>query len=121
MRVKESSLPKSMTVLGTMLDAMNLPEGHACCPKCSGYKFEISGYPGGHKIEMGCVGCGDRFYIAFPVDVDLLQGRYYCRKHKSKAFILIHNIDVISMGCEACKTEINICLRKAKGIVIASE
>jgi hypothetical protein len=121
MRIKESALPKSMTVLGTMLDAMNLPEGHAACPKCSGYKFEVSGFPGESKVEMGCINCGDRFYVAFPIDVNLPVGRWGCRKHKDKAMIMIHNVDVVSFGCERCKTEINICLRKSKGIVIASE
>lgn len=118
MRVVERRLPKSSAILGTMLDAMALPEGHCCCSRCHGYKFEVSGYPGGGKVEMGCVGCGDRFYIAFPIDIDLPTGRWFCRKHMGKAFICIHNVDVVSFGCEACKTEINVCLRKAKGIIL---
>lgn len=118
MRVKEVPIA-STGVIGTMLDAMKLPEGHMACGKCKGYKFEAFGYAGGHKVELGCIGCGERFYVAFPVDIDLPQGRYYCRRHESKAMILIHNVDVVSIGCECCRTEINICLRKAKGIVLA--
>jgi hypothetical protein len=119
MRVKSTPLPKSMEMLGTMLDAMNLPEGHACCPKCAGYKFEVSGFPGAHKVELGCVNCGDRFYVAFPVDIEIPVGRYYCKKHPDKAMIMIHNIDVVSFGCEACRTEINIQLKKSNGLVLA--
>jgi len=118
LRVKEHKVAAT-SVLGSMLDAMNLPEGHLCCSKCSGYKFECTGYPGGSKVEMGCIGCGERFYMAFPMDVDLPAGKYGCRRHPSKAFIVIHNIDVVSMGCEACKSEINVSLRKAKGIILA--
>lgn len=118
LRVREVPI-SSIGVLGTMVDAMNLPEGHMSCGKCHGHRFECSGYVGGNKVEMGCEGCGDRFYVAFPLDVVIPDGRYYCRKHPSKGMILIHNIDVVSIGCESCKTQILIQLKKAGGLVLA--
>lgn len=123
---------------------MTMPEGHLCCGKCSGYKFECWMYGDNRRIEMGCMECGESTRLYLPMDVKLDEyegsdpsawkffnkdgsfgrtdavgeGRFSCMKHPKKGMVLIHNVDVVSIGCESCFTEINICLRKAKGIVL---
>lgn len=119
LRVKKRILPKSQGVLGDLLVATDLPEGHCACSKCDGYKFEAFGFPGGGKIELGCVQCGGRFYLMFPVDVNLPEGRFICRTHPEKAMIVIHNMKVISVGCECCKTEININVDTKSNLILA--
>lgn len=134
MRVKQSALPVSATVLGKGIDVMSMPEGHLCCGKCGGYKFECWMFGDNRRIEMGCMNCNESTRLYFPMDIKLDEyagttigygrtdalgeGRFVCRRHKNKGMILVHNIDVVSIGCEACFTEINICLRKSKGIVL---
>lgn len=140
LRVKESALPVTSTILGKGIDIMTMPEGHLCCGKCSGYKFECWMYGDNRRIEMGCMGCGESTRLYLPMDVKLDdvagtwkffgaegsfgrtdavgEGRFVCRKHPTKGMILIHNVDVVSIGCESCFTELNICLRKAKGILL---
>lgn len=135
MRVKETSLPQnnSGVLLGRGIDVTNLPEGHLCCSKCHGYKFECWMFGDNRRIEMGCIECGESERLLFPLDVELAkatptqylgqynalgEGRFQCRRHPDKAMVLIHNVDVVSIGCECCFTEMNICLRKAKGIIL---
>lgn len=119
LRVREFRIPRAVSVLGNILDATKLPEGHLCCSRCHGYKFEASGYPGGNKIELGCVDCNERIYLAFPIDVVVPPGRYGCWKHSNKGMIVIHNLDVLCIGCESCKSEIRIEMKKKDGIIIA--
>jgi hypothetical protein len=125
LRVKETKLPEMQSkLLGNGLDVMSLPEGHLCCPKCSGYKFECWVILDSHRLEMGCMACGDSTRLLFPLDVDLLAfgkaGRFTCKRHPKAGMILIHNVDVISCGCEKCNTEVDIKLKKASGLVMAS-
>lgn len=119
LRIKKRILPKSKGVLGDLLMATELPEGHCSCSKCDGYKFEVFGYAGGSKLEMGCVHCGNRLYLMFPVDIQLPAGRFVCKKHPDKAMIIIHNMKVISVGCECCKTEININVDITNNLILA--
>lgn len=119
LRVKQSTIPYTPGVLGNMLDATKLPEGHFCCSKCSGYKFEASGFPGGNKIELGCMQCNERYYMYFPVDCVVPEGRFYCKKHPKKGMILIHNIETVCIGCESCKTEMQIKVKDKGGLILA--
>jgi hypothetical protein len=135
LRVRQSTLPVSSTILGKGIDVMGLPEGHLCCGKCGSHLFECWMYGDVRRVEMGCMGCGESTRLYFPMDVklddvagsdprfckndSLGQGRFQCLRHPTKGMILVHNVDVVSIGCESCFTEINICLRKAKGMVLA--
>jgi hypothetical protein len=116
-----SALDRS-DVLGVGIDVMALPEGHLVCNKCKKHKFECWIYGDNYVIEMGCMECGESYRLLFPIDAKLPDkaGRFTCLRHPGKGMILIHNTDVIGIGCESCFTEIRICLRKAKGIVLAS-
>lgn len=111
-------------LLGQGLDVMSLPEGHLSCSACSGYKFECWVILDSHRLEMGCCECGNATRLLFPLDVDLLAfgkaGRFTCKRHPKAGMILIHNVDVISCGCEKCNTEVDIKLKRASGLVMAS-
>jgi len=136
--VKPVAMPLgSSLVLGNGLDVTKLPEGHLTCGTCKGHRFECWMYGDNRRIEMGCIKCGSSQRLVLPMDVKLGsvasgdatyqprqqdcvgEGRFTCKKHPDRAMILIHNVDVVSIGCEKCRTEINICLRKSKGIVLA--
>ena len=119
LRIRKRILPKNQSVLGDLLVANDLPEGHCCCSKCDGYRFEATCYPGGCKVELGCMQCGNRTYLSFPIDVTLPSGRFYCAKHPNKGMIVIHNLQVISIGCECCKTEMNINIDTKSNLVMA--
>lgn len=113
LRVKEVELPASSSpILGAGIDVMTLPEGHLSCVKCHGHRFECWLYGDNHRLEMGCMKCNENYRLLFPMDVKWPQrhGRFVCQRHPTKAMILIHNIDVVSIGCELCKTEIDIFL-----------
>lgn len=135
LQVREVPLPVTQGILGTGIDVTTLPEGHLVCPKCKTPKFECWMYGDNHRVEMGCMECGESTRLHFPTDIKLddvagsqqyfgkgdavlPHGRFQCMKHPDKGMVLIHNVDVISIGCEKCFTEINICLRKSKGMVI---
>ena len=134
LRVKESKLPASSLVLGKGIDAAEMPEGHLCCGKCGGHLFECWMFGDNRRIEMGCMSCNESTRLYFPQDIKLDEfagsatrygrsdalgeGRFQCLRHPTKGMILIHNVDVVSIGCESCFTELNICMRKAKGIVL---
>jgi hypothetical protein len=119
LRVKQGALPRSLTILGNMLDATQLPEGHLACSKCSGYKFEASGYPGGSKMELGCINCNERVYIMFPMSCAIPEGRFICKRHPNKAMIVIHNVETVCVGCESCKTEMHIVVKDKGGLILA--
>ena len=119
MRIKEYKPPTSLSVLGNVVDATTLPESHLACAKCSGYKFEVSGFPGGSKVEMGCMACNERLYISFPTDCVVPEGRFYCKKHPKKGMILIHNVETVCIGCESCKTEMQIKMKDKGGLILA--
>lgn len=124
LRVREVTLPAaSSPLLGTGIDVMALPEGHLSCIKCKGYKFEFWLYGDSHRVEMGCIECNATYRLLFPLDVDMprKQGRFTCQKHPTKHFVVIHNIDILSIGCEACRTEINFQLKKKQGLIIADD
>ena len=140
MRVKQSALPVSATILGNGIDVTQMPEGHLCCGKCGEYRFECWMFGDNRRIEMGCMNCNEATRLYFPLDIKLDdlagssgriggegfygrsdalgEGRFQCLRHPKKGMILVHNVDVVSIGCESCFTELNICLRKAKGLVL---
>lgn len=121
MRVKEVKLPVTQGVLGTGIDVMNLPEGHLSCGKCSGYRFEAWMFGSNYRVECGCMSCGESVRLLFPMDIIIPEGRFTCSRHPEKGMVILHNVDVVSVGCEKCITQINFDLRKAKGMVIAHE
>jgi hypothetical protein len=73
--------------------------------------------------------------LLFPLDVSLSpfgkQGRFTCQRkrgakgeevdHTSLGFILIHNIDVISVGCEGCSTEVLIKTKTKTDLIVAGD
>lgn len=121
LRLRSKDLPTSSSpILGTGIDVMTLPEGHMACSTCHGYKFEASVLMDKHRVELGCIECNAPYRLLFPLDVVMpeKQGRFYCKRHPDKGMIVIHNTDVLSIGCERCFTEINFQLRKAGGIII---
>jgi hypothetical protein len=118
MRVKEIPLPMTHSILGNLLDATNLPEGHLSCPKCKQFRFEASGFPGGCKVELGCTVCNERIYMSFPTNTKLPTGRFSCWKHPKKAMMVIHNVETVCIGCESCRTQILIKVDK-QGILLA--
>jgi hypothetical protein len=119
MRVKEHKPPKTLGILGNVIDATTLPESHLACARCSGFKFEVSGFPGGSKMELGCIACNERFYIAFPTNCSIPEGRFICKRHPNKAMIVIHNVETVCVGCEACKTEMHIVVKDKGGLILA--
>lgn len=123
LRVRQAALPISIDkILGKGIDVMNLPEGHLSCARCGKFLFECWLYGDNFRIEMGCMECGESYRLLLPLDVHLgKQGRFTCRRHPEKGMILIHNIDVVSIGCECCNTELDIKLKKAKGLVLADD
>lgn len=123
MRVKEIALPFiSSPILGHGIDVTALPEGHLSCPMCKKHLFEASLYGDNHRIEMGCISCNWSCRLLFPLDVSLpeKQGRFTCKKHPTKGMVCIHNVDTISIGCESCKTEINIKVKTKSNLILAN-
>lgn len=124
LRVKQVNLPAHESpILGVGVDVMTLPEGHACCSKCSGHLFECWVYGDNHRVELGCLQCGHPTRYLFPLDVDMpnKQGRFTCNRHPDKGMVLIHNIDIISIGCEKCYTEIDFKLKNKHGLIIPGD
>jgi hypothetical protein len=121
LRVREASLPLATSpILGNGIDATTLPEGHLSCVRCKGYKFEAWVYMDAHRLEMGCVQCNENYRLLFPMDVTLpMDGRFICKKHPEKAMVLIHNVDVVCVGCESCRSEIQIFLKTKSNLVMA--
>lgn len=117
-------LPQSKDkILGTGIDVMNLPEGHLCCAQCGNHRFECWVYLDAHRLECGCQKCGWSCRLLFPLDVSLGRfrqpGRFVCKRHPNKGFVIIHNTDTLSCGCELCNTEVNIKLRTESNLVLA--
>lgn len=112
-------------VLGSGIDVMSLPEGHLSCDKCGGHRFEAWVFLDDQRLEMGCCHCGNSYRLMFPMDVSLSpfgkKGRYQCAKHNGAGVILIHNVDVLSIGCEKCWREVRIPLRKSNGLIVADD
>lgn len=122
--VKQVALPIiTSPILGTGIDATTLPEGHLGCATCGRHLFECWVYGDAHRIEMGCVECNSNYRLLFPLDVVMppTQGRFTCKRHPDKAMVLIHNVDVVCVGCESCYTEIQFKLRKADGLILAED
>ncbi len=131
LRVKRVPMALSTSVLGHDIDATKLPEGHLTCGKCGRFRFEASMQGDNFRIELGCVECGEAFRLLLPLGVEIgkpnpwgsnahvpTNGKFTCLKHPSKAMIVIHNVETVCIGCEACKTEIRIILPKEKGLVL---
>lgn len=120
LRVREFNLPQNPGLLIGDIDVMVLPEGHLCCSKCHQYKFEPWVYLDNHRINLGCLECGNEVRLLFPLDISLPgnTGRYACKRHPKKGFVVIHNIDVLSIGCELCRTEIQVKLRNTNNIIL---
>lgn len=126
LQVKEVQMPITGDVLlGNGIDVMTLPEGHLSCSKCGKHLFECWVYLDTHRLEMGCQSCGHSYRLLFPLDIDLMRfgknGRFTCKKHPDKGFVLIHNMDVISIGCEKCTTEVQVILKTKNNLVIAND
>lgn len=123
LRVKEVRLPCSTDpALGTGIDITKLPEGHLCCTHCGKPFFECWVDLPNHRITMGCIHCGSSYKLLAPLDVDLKalgQGRFSCHRHPKSGLVLIHNVDVICIGCQYCDTEADIKLRKSSGLILA--
>jgi hypothetical protein len=123
LRVKEmplNALGESKGV--TTVDATKLPEGHLSCSQCHGFKFECNNDIAAAKIVCGCLGCGAAYNFIFPLDVSLKQmgnGRFTCKKHDGRGFVVIHNTDKLCFGCESCKTQVVIDLKTRNNLVIA--
>jgi hypothetical protein len=134
LRVHATELPLSASgILGAGIDVTTLPEGHLSCPQCQGFKFECWVFLDAHKIECGCMKCGWSCRLLIPMDVNIDQfgksGRFTCMRrnnalahpfiHENKGMIIIHNSGTLSVGCEACKTEIDIKLKTKTNLVLA--
>lgn len=122
--VKDVLLPLSTSkVLGSGIDVTALPEGHLSCIQCKKHLFECWLMGDNFRIEMGCINCNASYRLLFPLDVIMpeAKGRFTCKRHPNNGMILIHNVDVISIGCEKCYTEIDIKLRKAQGLILAED
>lgn len=133
MRVKQVELPLSNNpALGRGIDVTTLPEGHLTCNKCNSLLFECWVSMKNHSVEMGCMKCGHSYKLLFPLDVSLTSfgkdGRFTCQRkrdahhnkvdHSNLGFIVIHNIDIISFGCEKCTTEVLINTKTKSDLVI---
>lgn len=124
MRVRDKEIPLSFDkILGEGVDVQTLPEGHAACPMCKGHKWEPWVYLDSHRLELGCCNCGYSCRLLFPLDVTLSpfrnQGRFTCKRHKDKGFILIKNMETVCIGCESCFTEVQIKLKTKSNLVLA--
>ena len=124
LRVKAAELPLSVNkILGTGIPVNNLPEGHLSCSMCQSPFFEAWVYLDKHRLEMGCCKCGHSYRLLFPLDAELKafenSGRWTCPQHPDKGMVLIHNTDVVSVGCQLCWRQVNIQLKKATGLVLA--
>lgn len=136
LRVNKVELPLATNpILGDGIDVTTLPEGHLTCNGCGCHLFECWVYLDNHRLEMGCMKCGQSYRLLFPMDVSLSrfgrQGRFTCKRSKDKAgnkvdhsnagFILIHNTDTVSVGCEKCNTEVNIKIRTESNIITTGD
>lgn len=112
-------------ILGSGIDVMNLPEGHLACAKCQSPFFECWVFLSLSRIEMGCIRCGYSNRLNFPYDISLSMfkkmGRFTCAKHPDKGIVLIHNVDVISLGCQCCWREMRIPLKTKSNLVFAND
>ncbi len=123
LQCKEVVLPLATNpLLGTGIDVMTLPEGHLCCSQCKGHMWECWVYLDKKRLVMGCFKCGHDCIMLFPFDVSLSpfrnQGRFTCKRHPDKGMVLIHNTDVVCVGCEKCFTEVRIVTKTQNNIVI---
>lgn len=122
--VKGVKLPLSTDkILGDGIDVTTLPEGHLTCVGCGGHRFECWVYLDNHRLELGCPKCSHSYRLLFPLDVSISKfgqtGRFTCFKHPQKYFILIKNLETICIGCEQCKTEVQIKLKTKSNLVLA--
>jgi len=123
LQVRGVELPLSTSkVLGTGIDAKTLPEGHLVCVMCRGHLFEAWVMGDNHRLEMGCIKCNHTYRILFPLDVTFPKnGRWTCPQHKTAGTVLIHNVDVVNIGCEKCFRDVSFKLKKADGLIIAED
>lgn len=124
LRVRSKQIPLSTSdILGTGIDVMHLPEGHMACTICNGYKFECSIIGDFHRLEIGCMACGKAYRMLFPFDCPLppQNGRFTCFKHPDKGMIIVHNVDVLCVGCESCKTEIVFELKTKSNLILPGD
>ena len=134
LRVKAVDLPISTSpVLGDGIDVTKMPDGHLSCSQCQGFKFECWVYLDAHRLECGCLKCGWSCRLLFPIDVDLMafgkSGRFTCMRrsgvnndcfaHKDLGMIIIHSGETISIGCEKCRTEVDIKVKSKSNLVLA--
>ena len=123
LRVKEVQLPVSSNqILGDGIDAMKLPEGHLSCPQCGRASFECWNMLDSHRIEIGCLRCGWSNRLLLPYDVDVSRmgkGKYSCKKHPERGWIIIHNSKKLCIGCESCATQVILDLDSKNNLVIA--
>jgi len=123
MRVHAHELPLTGDkVLGTGIDVTTCPNGHLSCPQCQSPYFEVWCSLDTHRLEIGCVNCGWSSRLLVPYDIDLLaigSGRYGCKKHDKGEMVIIKNVDVLSIGCRYCRTEVDIKLKSKSNLVLA--
>lgn len=125
LRVKEwKSELKDDVILGTGIDVLAMPDSHLCCAKCSKPFFEVWVYGDSHRIEVGCVSCGWSTRLLLPMDIDLNarfgQGKFECFKHKTAGFVIIKNVETLSIGCRYCRTEVNISCKTKNNLILAN-
>lgn len=109
-------------ILGSGIDVIKMPESHLACPNCSCPFWEVQTTQTSHKIECGCMRCGWETKLLLPSDLDISRlgnGRFTCTKHARAGMVIIKNIDVLSIGCQMCKTEVDLKLKTSNLIVSA--
>lgn len=124
LRVKEVELPLATSeILGSGIDVTALPEGHFSCVRCKNHKFECSVILDSHRLEVGCIECNSSYRFLFPLDCPMppTPGRFSCKKHPDKGMIIIHNTDVICVGCEKCYTQILFQIKTYNNLILAEE
>lgn len=124
LRVKEMMLPiATSNILGEGIDTTAMPEGHFACNYCKGYKFEVSIMGDYHRLETGCMTCGQAYRFLFPLDCPLPPnvGRFQCFKHMNKGMIIIANLGKLCVGCESCKTQIIFDIKTNNNLILSGE
>ena len=123
LRVKEftAPAPTTMEFLGGV-DALTMPDSHLSCPMCRSPWWECWIHKGDkHNIQVGCMKCGYDTRILIPRDIPLDQfaeGRFTCFKHPNAGMAIIHNTDVLCIGCQNCKSEVRLKLKTNTNLVV---
>ena len=121
-RVKAYEAPLTGSkILGQGIDMMSMPDGHVACAACQNPFFECWVYLDNHRVEIGCMKCGNSYRLLFPLDVDLSQfagGRFVCFRHPNSGMVIIKNTDCVCIGCQLCKSQVTISLKKSQNLLV---